>query len=383
MERDPAWSPDGKSIAYFSDESGEYALVVRDQRGAGAPKRFEMGEPATFYYAPVWSPDSTKVAYTDRRLSLWYLYISTGTRVKVDTNPIGFTGGALEPKWSPDSKWIAYARSLPNLVRAVFVHSLASGKSHQITDAASDVIFPVFDKSGKYLYFAASTDVGRGLSWADLSGIDSVATRNVYAAVLRNDLPSPLAPESDEEKGEAADKDSEEKKPEARNDKAKDDKAKDGKGKKEEPEATKVEPVRIDLDGIGQRIIALPIPNGDIGALDAGKPGILFVSVARPIHFGSDAEGVDVRRFELEKRKVTDFLSAVNALDVSANGEPPSPDRDSWTEASTPRPTPRSTAWTASGKWRMPASRPTSRSSSTLRNGGRGATRNSNEPWRT
>ncbi|MEO8383133.1 MAG: PDZ domain-containing protein [Acidobacteriota bacterium] len=317
MERDPAWSPDGKSIAYFSDQSGDYALVVRDQRGERPAKTFAMAEP-TFYYGPVWSPDSTKVAYTDRRLNLWYIDVTSGTRVKVDTNPIGFTGSVLEPKWSPDSRWIAYARYLPNLVRAIFVHSLATGKSQQVTDSSSDVIYPAFDKSGKYLYFAASTDIGRGLSWADLSGIDSVATRNVYAAVLRNDLPSPLAPESDEEKVAAAENAAKEKK--EGEDKKKDAKDKD-KDKKDEPAEKKPEPVRIDLEGIGQRIIALPIPNADVRGLDAGKEGILFVTEAQPIHFGDDEEGVNVKRFDLAKRKVEDYLSGVDGIDVSANGE--------------------------------------------------------------
>jgi tricorn protease len=329
MERDPAWSPDGKSIAYFSDESGEYALVIRDQRGDRPGRRIDLGTPATFYYRPVWSPDSTKVAYTDRRLNLWYVDVATSTRVKVDTNPVGFTNSVLEPAWSPDSRWIAYARHLPNLVHAIFVHSVESRKSTQITDGLSDVVNPVFDRSGKYLYFAASTDIGRGLSWADLSGIDSVATRNVYAAVLRNDLPSPLAPESDEEKAEA-DKSKDAKDKDAKSEVKKEDQdadKKDGKepekkaGKEDEAKKPKVDPVRIDFEGISQRILALPIPNGNVEGLTAGKAGILFVEIAPPSFFGSDDEGFNVRRFDLEKRKVKDFLSGVNAFDVSANGE--------------------------------------------------------------
>jgi tricorn protease len=330
-ERDPAWSPDGKSIAYFSDESGDYALVLRDQRGDRPGRRIDLGTPATFYYRPVWSPDSTKVAYTDRRLNLWYVDVATGARVKVDTNPVGFTNSVLEPAWSPDSRWIAYARHLPNLVRAVFVHSVESGKSTQITDGLSDVVHPVFDRSGKYLYFAASTDVGRGLSWADLSGIDSVATRNVYAAVLRNDLPSPLAPESDEEKAEG-DKSKDAKDKDAKSEVRKDDQdsgkkdaaeadKKPGKKDDKKDEKSKVEPVRIDFDGIGQRILALPIPNGNVQGLATGKAGILFVELAPPSFFGSDDEGFSVSRFDLEKRKVKDFLSAVSAFDVSADGE--------------------------------------------------------------
>ena len=125
-------------------------------------------------------------------------------------------------------------------MRAVFVHAVGTGATHQLTDGMSDAAHPVFDRSGKYLYFSASTNVGRGLSWADLSGVDSVSTRNVYAAVLRADLPSPLAPESDEEKAK------EEKK---EGDDGKSDEKKKG-DKKDESEEKKPDPVRIDFEGI-------------------------------------------------------------------------------------------------------------------------------------
>jgi tricorn protease len=312
MQRDPSWSPDGKWIAYFSDESGEYQLVLRDQRGDGVKKIAMDGAPS-FYYSPVWSPDSTKLAYTDRRLSLWYVDIASGKHTRVDTNPIGFTDDVLRPSWSPDSKWIAYARYLPSLVRAVFVHSLANGKSTQVTDGLSDVVYPVFDRNGKYLYFAASTDM-RAISWADLSAIDAVPTRTIYGAVLRNDLPSPLAPESDEEKNDApaAGAESADKKEEPKNG-----------DKKDAVAAKKAEPTRIDLDGIGQRIIALPIPPANVVTLASGKPGILFIAIARPSHFGSEGDddaGFDVERFDLEKRKSGDFVRNVNAFQTSADG---------------------------------------------------------------
>lgn len=320
MERDPSWSPDGRWIAYFSDESGEYTLVLRDQR-AETVRKIDMGGEPTFYYAPVWSPDSTKVAYADRRLNLWYVDIASGKRVRVDTNPIGFTDGVLEPSWSPDSRWLAYARHLPNLVRAVFVHSVADGTSTRVTDGLSDVIYPVFDKNGKYLYFAASTDIGRGLSWADLSGIDAVATRTVYAAVLQSDEPSPFAPESDEEKAAAEEKAEEE--GESKSSDSPEPKA-DGEKKKDAVSSKKPERTRIDFDGIGQRIIALPTPAADIVALAPGKAGVLFIAVARPAHFGGsgngDDAGFDVKRFDLEKRKSQDFISNVNTFEPSADG---------------------------------------------------------------
>ncbi len=319
MERDPAWSPDGKWIAYFSDESGEYALHLRDQKGAGEVKKIAL--PPTFYLSPTWSPDSKKIALNDKKLQLWYLEVEKGSLVKVDSNPIGLNDSVLEPSWSPDSRWIAYAKQLPNLLRAVFVYSLETGKAHQITDGLSDARYPAFDQSGKYLYFTASTDLGPGISFADLSGIAHRSTRSVYAAVLRNDIPSPLAPESDEEKiaEEKKDEKSGDKPADKPEEKKADAQAPAGAPK---PPAKKDEPTRIDLEGIDQRIIALPlIPARNYVGLTVGKANIVYV-LEQPIAPAAPGQfGFTVHKFDLEKRKFDKALDGVTSFQVSANGE--------------------------------------------------------------
>src|SRR4029077_18470623 len=151
-DRDPAWSPDGKWIAYFSDESGEYALHLRDQSGLAEVKKINLGNPPTFFYSPTWSPDSKKIAFTDKRLNLWYVDIDKGTPVKVVTDIYDAWGVLFTPAWSPDSKWITFSKFLPNHQRAVLVYSLESSKGTQITDGLSDARYPVFDKGGKYLF---------------------------------------------------------------------------------------------------------------------------------------------------------------------------------------------------------------------------------------
>ena len=324
MERDPAWSPDGKWIAYFSDESGEYALHLRDQSGIGEVKKISLGNPASFYYSPAWSPDSKKIAFMDKRLNLWHLEIAKGTAVKVDKNPDGLNADVMEPVWSPDSRWITYVKQLDNHLRAVFVYSLETGKASQITDGMSDARYVAFDKSGKYLYFTASTNLGPAFSFAEMSNFPHQSTRSVYAVVLRNDVASPLAPESDEEKIQEEKKDSpagdkpaekaEEKKPDA-------PAAPDGAPKP--PAKKEPDPVRIDLDGIDQRIIALPIPARNLVGLAVGKANNIFVVELAPPSPSAPPgpPGFTLHKFDLEKRKFDKVLDGISAFEVSHNGE--------------------------------------------------------------
>ena len=314
-ERDPSWSPDGKWIAYFSDESGEYQLHLRDQKGMGEVKKINLGDPPSFFYNPTWSPDSKKIAYSDKRLNHWYVDIEKGQPVKVDTLSRGFS---LATSWSPDSRWLTYAKPLKSWYNAVFVYSLEDGKSTQITDGLSDALSPVFDKSGKYIYFTASTDIGPRVFGFDMSSYPHRPTRSVYVAVLKKTDPSPLAPESDEEKV-AEEKPSEKKEGES---------GEAGEGEKKanvaQPPAgapklaDKKEPpkVTMDFDNISQRILALPPPNRNYVGLAAGKANTLFI-----IEFPDGAQGATLHKFDLEKRKFDKALDNINSFELSANGE--------------------------------------------------------------
>ena len=312
MERDPAWSPDGKWIAYFSDESGEYMLHLRDQTGIGEVKKIDLGNAPGFFSSPVWSPDSKKIAYNDQRVNLWFVDVEKGTNVKVDTNPFGTPDDVLEPSWSPDSRWITYVKQLDNRLRAVFLYSLDKNQTNQITDGLGDARFIVFDKSGKYIFFTASTNVGPTISFADLSGIAHQTSRNVYAIVLRNDIPSPIAPESDEEKIQPEKKDE----PSPTPSPTPTAQPTPTPTPKKEPELT-----RVDLDGIDQRVISISqIPTRNFNALYAGKSGILYVTeipqVAQVGPFG-----LTLHKFDLEKRKFEEVKTGVNNFRISANGE--------------------------------------------------------------
>jgi tricorn protease len=327
MERDPAWSPNGKWIAYFSDESGEYALHLRDQSGQGATKRIDLGKPASFYMSPTWSPDSKKIAFYDKRLALWYVDIDKGQPVKIDKNPDGLNAQVMQPFWSPDSRWIGYAKQVDNHLRAIFLYSLETGKINQLTDGMSDARYGAFDKSGKYLYFTASTNLGPAFSFAEMSTFPHQSSRSVYAVVLRNDLPSPLAPESDEEKGEPEKKDAKAADKPAEGDHDKDTKNAPGEhaaspaapGDKKESE-----PVRIDFEGIDQRVVALPIPSLNFIDLVAGKANTIFVLEFPPSGPGPGAgppPGFTLHKFDLEKRKFDKVMDGLNSFVLSFNGE--------------------------------------------------------------
>ena len=344
-DRSPAWSPDGKSIAYFSDESGEYALHVRSQDGLGAPRKIDLGKPHSFFYSPRWSPDSSKIAYTDKRLKLWYVGLDGGTPVDVDTDLYDTPIGNLDPSWAPDSQWFAYAKQLPNHMHAVFVYSLAERRSRQVTDGLSDAVNPRFDRSGKYLYFTASTTLGLAAGWLDMSSLSHPLTESVYAAVLRKDLPSPVAPESDEEgmakdddakkdKDAANDPDAGKQGPDAakKNAPAAENRTGDAKAvaagdakdaKKDEKAPAKPEAVRIDFDGLDQRIVAMPLPEANYVDIETGKDGVLFTVTAPSVQTGDSEDGphLSVSRFELKTRKPEEIADGVSSIWFSFDGE--------------------------------------------------------------
>ena len=337
-DRDPAPSPDGSKVAYFSDESGEYALHVRSADGLGPVRKIALGTPPSYFYQPRWSPDSRKIVFHDKRLNLWLVDLANGTPVKVDTDRYDSPAFNLDPAWSADSQWIVYTKQLPNHLHAAWVHSLATGRNTQITDGLSDIISPRFDRSGKYLYFAATTSTGLGAGWLDMTSLGRAVDGAAYVMVLRKDLPSPIAPESDEES--AAD----EPKPGPQKDKAKStrhaapsdapaaDAARDGKDSKDKDEkapSAPPPPVRIDFDGLDQRILALPIPRANIVELETGKEGIVYTLTIPPAetdqdYLDSDENGPDrtVYRFDLKDRKNTKLVDDIHAdsFSLSADG---------------------------------------------------------------
>jgi len=334
--REPAWSPDGKSVAWFSDESGDYDLHIGDQLGQGKIRKIKLDRPASYYYELTWSPDSQKLTYSDAHIHLWYLDLTNSTPVMVDTNYYDEGPAAFSPHWSPDSRWLTYHRSLPNLLHAAFIYSLETRKTHQITDGMSDTRNPVFDVGGKYLYFVASTDFGLTIG-SGMSGLSRPVTYNVYAAVLQTNLPSPVAPQSDDENaGETSKKSGDDKASDegSENSKASSEKpsgstnqmaiAKEKsakKKKKEKKETEKPSLVKIDFTNILERIVSLPIPARNYVELEAATNDILFLLEGPALVNTPDKNSFNLHRFELEKRKSQQILEDIKSFALSANGE--------------------------------------------------------------
>ncbi len=307
-ERSPAWSPDGTRIAYFSDASGEYELHIAPHDGKGETAKHRLGG-AGFYSALRWSPDSKKVAYVDNSQTLYMLDVSAGAPKKIASAKVYGPISSVTFGWAPDSRWIAYTASTQPLAMTLSAYSVEQDKSFPISDGLAEVSEPVFDASGKYLYLFGSTDAGPVLDWFAQSTADNRRTRNVYLVVLRNDLLSPIARESDEEKPNGTAKPETDSKTEA-----------DPKAKK--PEAA--EPVRIDFDGIEYRILDLPIPSGDLSNLQAAGTGFVYYLRARENEPQADAgpgggPTAALHRFDLSKRKDESVLENVRDYRVSSD----------------------------------------------------------------
>ena len=273
-ERNPAWSPDGKFISYFSDKSGEYRLYIEAQDGLTPAREILLDKP-THYYTSSWSPDSKKILFSDTNLNVWVLDVATGKAKVVGKDPWMVPQRTLNPVWSPDSKWVAYSSRLRSMYHAIFVSNAETGETKQVTDGLADAVWPAWDANGKYLWFLASTDFGLRSQWLDMTSYHHDENFGLYFAVLKKSDASPLLPESDEDRGV-------------------------GTGRRAvppgacsadapaAPDSTAAEPqatrgprgpvnVQIDFEGLGKRIIAVPgVPERQYSALRSGVDGTVF-----------------------------------------------------------------------------------------------------------
>ena len=300
-ERHPEWSPDGKHIAYFSDRSGEYELMIRPADGSGEEETLtSLG--AGYRYTPMWSPDSTKIVFIDNLQVIRLLDVATKEITKIDhgrwmTHP---PLANFSVSWSSDSRWFAYSRGLENRQDAIFLYDTTSGEGHQVTSGFVDCSGPVFDPEGSYLYYLSDRSFSPSYSDFDPTWIYANST-NIVAVPLRADVPSPLAPRNDVEETDDG------------GDEEKQEDGEDADASEEEKE-----PVAIDIEGFEARAVVLPPDAGNYSDLAAVKGKVLYLRHPRT---GSGGESSALVYWDLEDREEKNILDNADGYALSADGK--------------------------------------------------------------
>ncbi|HET8797922.1 MAG TPA: PDZ domain-containing protein, partial [Thermoanaerobaculia bacterium] len=283
-ERDASWSPDGKWIAYLSDKPGEYEIFVRPADNGGAERQVTTGGKA-WRLTPLWSPDSKWLAYSDKDRALSIVDVASGKITPIDRNEFG---DITHYRWSPDSRWIVYTKNNAVQFSSIYVYDVTAAKIHRLTSGRTDDNEPVFDPKGRYLYFTSNRDFNLTFSGWEFNYVYTDPER-VYAAMLTNDGPGLLLPQSDEEKallpGAPEKKD-------------------EGKG----PVSVKIDPA-----GFENRVRAIPGSPGAYGSLTAVANGVIYIK-------GDGAEA-SLKFYNIDDRKEETIADGVGDYDLAPNGE--------------------------------------------------------------
>lgn len=311
-ERSPAWSPDGRWIAHVSDVSGEYEIHLTPQNGQGETRTFAV-DGAGYYEDLKWSPDGKKISFSDNSWSLYVLDVSSGEVTKVDQEPVYGPNKTLHHAWSPDSRWLVYTRITPTYFQRVHLYSVEDGASHALTEGLADVSHPVFDASGKYLWFLSSTDAGPNRAWFAQSNADARTTSTLYLAVLSAEEENPLAAENQEVEVDGKDDEDEN---------GDDENGENGKDDEGDENGEDEVRVVVDFEDLHERIVSTPVPPANYQGLAAGTEGQVYLLEIPPGGGGGGGPfgggpAMDLHRFDLESREMKKFGEGIRSFTLS------------------------------------------------------------------
>lgn len=320
-ERHPAWSPDGKYIAYFSDRIGEYELTIIPSDGSGEEQVLtKLGR--GFRYTPVWSPDSKKIVFIDQAMQIHLHDIDAKKTTVIDRQLWHYHGAlaAFRVSWSSDSRWFAYAKDLDNRNTAIVLYDVKEQKSYQVTSGYYSDDKPVFDPAGKFLYYRSRRAFSPLYSEYDNTWIYPNA-QVLVAVPLRKDVASPFLPKNDEEltkKDEQKPKPAQEKKEEPAEKKTEQPPADAQQKEAQQKEAKPAKQLEIDIDGFEQRAIVLPPRAGRFDDLLAVTNRLLY---RRLPNLGSTDSKSPLMFYDLDKREEKVILDDCDDAILSAKGD--------------------------------------------------------------
>ncbi len=304
-ERFPAWSPDGKYVAYWSDKSGEYELTIRDMTNRSSEKKLTSYGPG-FRYQLYWSPDSKKIAFIDKAMNIYIYNMYSDKTTRVDKEKYYFEGNLenFAVSWSSDSRWMAYAKDMDNQHDAIYIFDTKDNQTHAVTEGFYNDAQPVFDPEGKYLFFLTDRDYKPIYSDVQNTFIYPNTTK-IAAIPLTNEIVSPLAPKNDSVSVK-------------QNDSEKKEDNKDKKDENKEKKEEKSKEVKIDFTDIGSRAVVLPPEAGNYTNLNAVAGKVIYLKMPNK---GSESKDRSIAYYDLEKRKTETIADGVNNYTISANGK--------------------------------------------------------------
>ncbi|MDE3056743.1 MAG: PD40 domain-containing protein [Bacteroidota bacterium] len=301
-ERYPAWSPNGKYVAYWSDRSGEYELTLKDLEHPTEEKKL-TSYGAGFRYHIYWSPDSKKMAFIDKAMNIFIYDLDKNSTTKVDREEYYYEGDLenFTVSWSSDSRWLAYAKDMNNRHGAIYIYDVKENQAHEVSSGYYDSRQPCFDPDGKYLYYLTNNTFAPLYSDVDNTFIYPNSTR-IAAVTLRPDIASLLAPKVDTTAVKADEK------------KEEGEKKKEDEKKKEE----KAKEVKIDFNGISAREVMLPPEAGNYTNLEAVSGKVVYLKMPRT---GSSEKKRTITYYDLDKREEKTVASEIDNYMISADGK--------------------------------------------------------------